>query len=137
MSKEAAIEVLKNSNLISLASIDGDAPAIRIIDAAYDEEAGTYLFAAHARSAKNAQFEANANVAFTTIPKGPGAVVRTNKARIAKSDKTVDDIKDALIAKRPTAEMMLQAFGDNAVVYEISFDTVKLYEHGKDEDIEL
>lgn len=137
MSKEAAIEVLKNSNLISLASIDGDAPAIRIIDVAYDEASGTYLFAAHARSAKNAQFKANANVAFTTIPKGPGAVVRTNKALIAKSDKTVDDIKDALIAKRPTAEMMLQAFGDNAVVYEISFDTVKLCEHGREEDIEL
>lgn len=95
------------------------------------------MFAAHARSAKNAQFKANANVAFTTIPKGSGAVLRTNKARIAKSDKTVDDIKNALIAKRPTAEMRLQAFGDNAVVYEISFDTVKLYEHGREENIEL
>lgn len=137
MSKEQALEVLKSSNLIALASIDGDAPAVRIIDATFDDATGTYLFAAHARSAKNAQFEANANVAFTTIPKGPGAVVRTSSARIAKSSKTVADIKDALIAKRPTAENMLQAFGENAVVYEVSFDKVRLYDHGKDTEVEL
>lgn len=137
MSKEQALEVLASSNLIALASIDGNAPAVRIIDATYDAASGAYLFAAHARSAKNAQFESNPNVAFTTIPKGPGAVVRTNKATVTKSSKTVADIKDALVAKRPTAENMLEAFGENAVVYEVSFNTVKLYDHGKDTEIDL
>lgn len=78
------------------------------------------VFPTSALSPKVKEFEANDTVAFTTIPQGPGPVVRVQNATVSKSDWSIDEIKNTLIAHRPGFEMMLKGFGENVVVYEVS-----------------
>ena len=119
--KEQLAEVMKNTSLIALASSVEDLPNVRILDIFFDEKQNVVVFPTSALSPKVKEFEANDTVAFTTIPQGPGPVVRVQNATVSKSDWAIDEIKDTLIAHRPGFEMMLKGFGENVVVYEVSF----------------
>ena len=119
--KEQLTEVMKNTSLIALASSVEDLPNVRILDIFFDEKQNVVVFPTSALSPKVKEFEANDTVAFTTIPQGPGPVVRVQNAAVSKSDWSIDEIKDTLIAHRPGFEMMLKGFGENVVVYEVSF----------------
>lgn len=116
--KEQLAEVMKNTSLIALASSVEDLPNVRILDIFFDEKQNVVVFPTSALSPKVKEFEANDTVAFTTIPQGPGPVVRVQNATVSKSDWSIDEIKDTLIAHRPGFEMMLKGFGENVVVYE-------------------
>lgn len=107
--KEQLAEVMKNTSLIALASSVEDLPNVRILDIFFDEKQNVVVFPTSAFSPKVKEFEANDTVAFTTIPQGPGPVVRVQNATVSKSDWAIDEIKDTLIAHRPGFEMMLKA----------------------------
>ena len=131
--KEQLAEVMKNTSLIALASSVEDLPNVRILDIFFDEKQNVVVFL----SPKVKEFEANDTVAFTTIPQGPGPVVRVQNATVSKSDWSIDEIKDTLIAHRPGFEMMLKGFGENVVVYEVSFTKALISEKGQKTIVEL
>ena len=135
--KEQLAEVMKNTSLIALASSVEDLPNVRIVDIYFDEKRNVVVFPASALSPNVKEFEANDTVAFTTIPQGPGPVVRVQNATVSKSDWSIDEIKDTLIAHRPGFEMMLKGFGENVVVYEISFAKALIAEKGQKTIVEL
>lgn len=135
--KEQLAEVMKNTSLIALASSVEDLPNVRILDIFFDEKQNVVVFPTSALSPKVKEFEANDTVAFTTIPQGPGPVVRAQNATVSKSDWAIDEIKDTLIAHRPGFEMMLKGFGENVVVYEVSFTKVLIAEKGQKTIVEL
>ena len=84
-----------------------------------------------------AEFEANNTVALTTIPMGPGAVVRIQGAKVSKSAKSVADVREALTAKRGGVAHLLDAFGETGVVYEISVTGGVIIDKGKPSKVEL
>ena len=135
--KEQLAEVMKNTSLIALASSVEDLPNVRILDIFFDEKQNVVVFPTSALSPKVEEFEANDTVAFTTIPQGPGPVVRVQNATVSKSDWSIDEIKDTLIAHRPGFEMMLKGFGENVVVYEVSFTKALISEKGQKTIVEL
>lgn len=135
--KEQLAEVMKNTSLIALASSVEDLPNVRILDIFFDEKQNVVVFPTSAFSPKVKEFEANDTVAFTTIPQGPGPVVRVQNATVSKSDWAIDEIKDTLIAHRPGFEMMLKGFGENVVVYEVSFTKALIAEKGQKTIVEL
>ena len=135
--KEQLAEVMKNTSLIALASSVEDLPNVRILDIFFDEKQNVVVFPTSVLSPKVKEFEANDTVAFTTIPQGPGPVVRVQNATVSKSDWAIDEIKDTLIAHRPGFEMMLKGFGENVVVYEVSFTKALISEKGQKTIVEL
>lgn len=135
--KEQLAEVMKSTSLIALASSVEDLPNVRILDIFFDEKQNVVVFPTSALSPKVKEFEANDTVAFTTIPQGPGPVVRVQNATVSKSDWAIDEIKDTLIAHRPGFEMMLKGFGENVVVYEVSFTKALISEKGQKTIVEL
>lgn len=135
--KEQLAEVMKNTSLIALASSVEDLPNVRILDIFFDEKQNVVVFPTSAFSPKVKEFEANDTVAFTTIPQGPGPVVRVQNATVSKSDWSIDEIKDTLIAHRPGFEMILKGFGENVVVYEVSFTKALISEKGQKTIVEL
>lgn len=131
-------EVLTNAQYIALASVKDGAPNIRIVDIAFDADAKKILFVAHKMSPKVAEFEAQSTVAFTTLPPmGPGLTVRCDTAKIAKSDADIEAVKAKIVAKHPQIENMFNAFGDNAQLFEISFNEVRAFGQGKEEVVAL
>ncbi len=135
--KEQLAEVMKNTSLIALASSVEDLPNVRILDIFFDEKQNVVVFPTSALSPKVKEFGANDTVAFTTIPQGPGPVVRVQNATVSKSDWSIDEIKDTLIAHRPGFEMMLKGFGENVVLYEVSFTKALIAEKGQKTIVEL
>lgn len=135
--KEQLAEVMKNTSLIALATSVEDIPNVRIMDIFFDEKRNVVVFPTSSLSRKIKEFEANDTVAFTTIPQGPGPVVRVTNATVAKSDWSIDEIKATLIAHRPGFEMLLKGFGENVAVYEVAFSTAIIAEKGQKTVVEL
>lgn len=135
--KEQLAEVMKNTSLIALASSVEDLPNVRIVDIYFDEKRNVVVFPTSALSPKVKEFEANDTVAFTTIPQGPGPVVRVQNATVSKSDWSIDEIKGSMIAKRPGLEMLLKSFGEHVMVYEIAFQKAVIAEKGQKTIVEL
>lgn len=135
--KEQLAEVLNNTALIALATSVGDKPNVRIVDIFFDEKRNVVIFPTSSLSRKVKELEANNTVAFTTVPQGPGPVVRVQNATVSKSDWSIDEIKDTLIVHRPGFEMILKGFGENVVVYEIFFTQAVIAEKGQKTIVEL
>lgn len=135
--KEAFIETLQNSALMALATNGEAGPNVRIMDFLFDAETNTISFPTSSRSRKAAELAADATVALTTIPQGPGAVVRIQGAQTVKSDTPVDEIREALVAKRAGVAHLLDAFGETAVVYDIKVTGGVIIDKGKPTKVEL
>ena len=135
--KELFIETLKDAALMALAT-DGEAgPNVRIMDFIFDPDTKTLSFPTHGRSAKTAEIAHNGTVALTTIPMGPGPLVRVQGAKAEKSAKTIDDLRDALIAKRAGVAHLIDAWGDGAVVYDVHITGGVVIDKGRPAKVEL
>ena len=128
MSKEAFEETLANAPFIALASSVDNQPNVRLVDTYYDKEKGMLLFPTSRKTPK---------VAFTTAPSQTGAIIRVQKAQVKETDITLDEIKDALIAKRAGFEHLLGMLSQEPVVYQICFDEALFTVHGQKEVITL
>lgn len=135
--KEAFIQTLNDTALIALASAGEAGPNVRLMDFIFDADAKTIYVPTSSRSRKCAEFEVNDTVALTTIPHGPGPIVRIQGAKIAKSDKTVAELEDALIAKRMGIAHLIGAWGETGVVYAIHVAGGVIIEKGKPTKVEL
>lgn len=135
--KETFIEILKTTPLIALATAGEASPNVRIMDFLFDEDAKVIYFPTSSRSHKVAELEANNTVALTTIPMGPQPVVRIQGAKVSKSAKSVEDVREALTAKRGGVSHLLDAFGETGTVYEIAVTGGVLIDKGKPSKVEL
>lgn len=70
---------------------------------------------------KTVEFSQNEKVSFTTIPGETNGVVRVCNARVQKSKKTVDEIKDGIINKAPGFANMVANSRSMMEIYEIHF----------------
>ncbi len=137
MSKEAFQEALAAAPFIALASSVDDQPNVRLIDTYYDADKNMLLFPTSRKTPKVAEFAKNEKVAFTTLPNPSGAIIRVQKAHVKETDISLDEIKDALIAKRGGFEHLLGMLSQDPVVYQICFDEALLTVHGQKEVITL
>ena len=129
--QEEFIQVLQNTKLIALASSFDDAPNVRILDFYFNPQTKTLVFPTSSKSSKVNEFEQNNKVAFTTIPAGPGPVIRVKNATVQKSSVSIDDIKDTLIQKREGFDKLLMGLGDSVVMYEVSFNEAVMSSKGE------
>lgn len=95
------------------------------------------LFPTSRKTPKVSEFDQNTKVAFTTAPSQTGAIIRVQKAQVKETDITLDEIKDALIAKRAGFEHLLGMLSQEPVVYQICFDEALFTVHGQKEVITL
>lgn len=131
--KEEVQDVLSSAHYIALASVNEGEPNVRIIDIAYDKALNNIQFIAHKMSPKTKEFKAHNKVAFTTLPPmGPGLTLRCNDATISESSADIDLVKKVILEKHPQIENMFNAFGENAQVFEISFNEVRVFERGQE-----
>ena len=125
MSKEAFEETLANAPFIALASSVDNQPNVRLVDTYYDKEKGMLLFPTSRKTPKVSEFDQT------------GAIIRVQKAQVKETDITLDEIKDALIAKRAGFEHLLGMLSQEPVVYQICFDEALFTVHGQKEVITL
>lgn len=137
MSKEAFEETLANAPFIALASSVDNQPNVRLVDTYYDKEKGMLLFPTSRKTPKVSEFDQNTKVAFTTAPSQTGAIIRVQKAQVKETDITLDEIKDALIAKRVGFGHLIGMLSQEPVVYQICFDEALFTVHGQKEVITL
>lgn len=135
MSKEQFQDALAAAPFIALASSANNTPNVRLIDTYYDKEKNVLLFPTSRKTAKVAEFAENPRVAFTTAPNKEGAVIRVQNATVKETSLSLDEIKDALIAKRAPFEHLLGMLSQDPVVYQICFDEALFSFRGQKEVI--
>lgn len=107
---------------IALATSVQDVPNVRIVNFYYDpKKKGILFFSTERSNLKVTEFQANSNVAFSTIPAHENEHVRVHRGVIEKSKLGIDDLKDAFIKKVPDYGMTIKAIGHLLDVYEIHF----------------
>ena len=115
--------IMKEQEEIALATSTNDIPNVRIVSFFYSEETKTLFFSSFKDSQKISEFSSNSNVSFTTIPKTENKYVR-GKGKIKKSNKTVYDVKEIFVAKKPEIEFVIDNFGDVLLLFEIPLSEV-------------
>ena len=115
--------IMKEQEEIALATSTNDIPNVRIVSFFYSEETKTLFFSSFKDSQKVSEFSSNSNVSFTTIPKTENKYVR-GKGKIKKSNKTVYDVKEIFVAKKPEIEFVIDNFGDVLLLFEIPLSEV-------------
>ena len=115
--------IMKEQEEIALATSTNDIPNVRIVSFFYSKETKTLFFSSFKDSQKISEFSSNSNVSFTTIPKTENKYVR-GKGKIKKSNKTVYDVKEIFVAKKPEIEFVIDNFGDVLLLFEIPLSEV-------------
>jgi uncharacterized pyridoxamine 5'-phosphate oxidase family protein len=115
--------IMENSLHLALATLNQDAPNVRMVNFYLAEDRrGVLYFATFNRSPKVAELALSNKVAFTTIPNGREGVVRVTDAIVRKSGLTAADVKDAFLKKNPSFEETVKRAGPMLDIYEIHFN---------------
>jgi general stress protein 26 len=124
--------IMSETSDIALATVKADGTTnVRIINYLWDEDAKTVYFSTFKGTAKIEEIAANGKVSFITIPVGNRAFVRAD-ATARPSTKSVDEMKEAFIAKYPFFAQMFAMGTDKFVLYELAFDNAHVnLEFGK------
>lgn len=118
--RQTLYEILDGASELALATSVENVPNVRIVSYITDTgRNGVLYFATEPLDRKVAEFLLNDKVAFTTIPKQGEAHVRSNRTKVKKSAYTIDDLKEAFIAKVDGYAEMIEAIGDGLDVYEL------------------
>ncbi|WEV72490.1 pyridoxamine 5'-phosphate oxidase family protein [Bifidobacterium sp. ESL0790] len=118
--KEEFYRLLAEQTEMALATSVDDIPDVRIVNFYFEPADNILYFATFKDNNKVKEMQANARVAFTTIPHGGNAHVKAQG--IARpSRKSIDEIADKFIAKIPDYANTLRAADGNLLLYEISF----------------
>ncbi|WP_042273397.1 pyridoxamine 5'-phosphate oxidase family protein [[Clostridium] dakarense] len=116
-------QIIKETKDIAIATSVDNIPNVRVVNYYYDEESkGKVYFSSFKNNTKTVEFSKNNKVSFTTIPTTGTQHVRVFGATVTKSDLTVYDLKDKLVEKYSSYEVLIANFGDSLDLYEIHFD---------------
>ncbi|MFK4566976.1 pyridoxamine 5'-phosphate oxidase family protein [Enterococcus sp. UD-01] len=119
--KEAFSTIMNEQEEIALATSVGEQPNVRIVNFFYDENKKCLFFSTFKGNNKIAEFNANARVAFTTIPKNDTSHVRVRHGLVKQSAQTVYDVADQWIQKIPSYAENIKHAGDMLDLYEVHF----------------
>ncbi len=118
--KEVFEKEMANAESIALATSVDNQPSVRIVSFLWDN--GKLYFTSFQGSPKNAQIEANINVAFTTAD----ASIRVIEAQCKLADITVHDLRDKFVVKFPQMASAFDMAIDQMVLFEVSFKKAKV-----------
>lgn len=118
---EAFKKIMMEQTEIALATSVKESPNVRIVNFIYDQEKRCLFFSTFKGNQKVTEFTANANVAFTTIPKDDTNHVRVQHAQVKKSSLTVYDTVNQWIKKIPSYAENIEQAGDMLELYEVHF----------------
>lgn len=119
--KEAFSTIMNEQEEIALATSVGEQPNVRIVNFFYDENKKCLFFSTFKGNNKVAEFNANARVAFTTIPKNDTSHVRVRHGLVKQSAQTVYDVADQWIRKIPSYAENIKQAGAMLDLYEVHF----------------
>ncbi|WP_321383540.1 pyridoxamine 5'-phosphate oxidase family protein [uncultured Enterococcus sp.] len=116
-------EIMEIQQEIALAtSVEGQ-PNVRIVNFLYDPERKVVYFSTFKGNEKVAELQANPLVALTTVIKGDESDhVRILKGNAKPSEKSLQDLAEAWIAKMPFYAEIIESGGEDLQVYEIRFE---------------
>jgi len=114
-------EILEKTNEIALATAIGNVPNVRIVNFCFNKEnPGVLYFASDITNNKVHEFEQNNVIAFTTVPADGGIPhVRSVRAAVQKSDRTMDEMAQLFISAIPGYDEAIAAIGEALTVFEI------------------
>ncbi|MTD41730.1 pyridoxamine 5'-phosphate oxidase family protein [Erwinia sp. CPCC 100877] len=119
--KEVFKTIMDEQEEIALATSVAEQPNVRIVNFFYDDNKKCLFFSTFKGNNKIAEFNANAKVAFTTIPTNGTKHIRVQHGLIKKSDLTVYDVAEQWIQKIPSYAENIEQAGAMLVLYEIHF----------------
>ncbi|MGX7244290.1 pyridoxamine 5'-phosphate oxidase family protein [Enterococcus quebecensis] len=118
---EAFKKIMHEQTEIALATSVGEIPNVRIVSFFYDEIKKCLFFSTFKGNQKIVEFQANPNIAFTTIPITSTSHVRVKEAQVHKSELTVYDVREKWTQKIPSYEENIKQAGAMLELYEIHF----------------
>lgn len=120
-------QIMKEQIAVAIATSVDNQPNVRIVNFYYNEQnPGVVYFATFKHSKKVKEFQQHDIVAFTTVPQGDTAFARVKQSVVKKSEKTIYDLKDALVQKIPNYASIIEHVGENIDVYELHFSEVSV-----------
>ncbi|MDR3126646.1 MAG: hypothetical protein LBT92_03375 [Rickettsiales bacterium] len=114
------LDIITKTNEIALATSIDNVPNVRILNVIVKPEQPQILYFASDRSCRKvSEFAQNNAVAFTSVPHGEIAHVRSNKSSVQKSKLTLADVQGQLIATIPGYDETIAAIGETLDIFEI------------------
>jgi len=115
------LEILGKTNEIALATAVNNIPNVRIVNFCFNADRPDILyFASDITNNKIQEFEQNNVIAFTTVPADGGiSHVRSARAAVEKSGRTMDEMAQLFISTIPGYDEAISAIGDALTVFEI------------------
>lgn len=123
--KNEFTRIMETQNEIALATSNNNEPNVRIVNYYYDFTTNTLFFTTFGDNDKVKEFEANPNIAFTTIPPNGNEHIKAQGV-VQKSDYRIFDIADKFISKIDGYKETIDQVGEYLVLYEIKFKTAKV-----------
>ena len=123
--KNEFTRIMETQNEIALATSNNNEPNVRIVNYYYDVTENTLFFTTFGDNDKVKEFQANPNIAFTTIPHNGNEHIKAQGV-VQKSDYTIFDIADKFISKIDGYKDTIDQVGEYLVLYEIKFKTAKV-----------
>lgn len=125
--KQAFEKMMAEQWEIALATSVDNQPNVRVVNFLYDKEQKCLYFSTFKGNDKVKEFQQNAQVAFTTLPKGKDTGhVRVHQGTVDKSSKTLYDLAEPWVQKIPFFQQNIEQAGDMLDVYEITFEKAKV-----------
>ncbi|MEG2935271.1 MAG: pyridoxamine 5'-phosphate oxidase family protein [Clostridium sp.] len=123
--KNEFTRIMETQTEIALATSNNNEPNVRIVNYYYDITANTLFFTTFGDNDKVKEFEANPNIAFTTIPPNGNEHIKA-QGIVQKSDYRIFDIADKFISKIDGYKDTIDEVGEYLVLYEVKFKTAKV-----------
>ncbi len=114
--------IMATQSEMALATSSEHMPNVRIVNFYYEDATKIVYFTTFGENDKVKEFEANPNVAFTTIPHGNTEHVKA-KGIVKRSNRTIAEVAEGFTRKIPDYQDTLSQVGEFLVLYEVTFDT--------------
>lgn len=120
--KDEFKRIMSTQSEMALATGVENQPNVRIVNFYFDSTTNVLYFTSFGDNNKLKEFEANQNIAFTTIPHQGTEHVKA-KGIVQKSTSTVFDVASGFITKIPDYKDTIDQVGEYLVLFEIKFTT--------------
>ena len=111
--------IMREQREIALATMSEGLPHVRIVNFYYDTETHCVYFVTFKDNEKVVELTANPSIAFTTVPHNNTTEHVRASGHAVKSARSLAAIMDAIVAKAPRFQEIVDAVGDDLIPYEI------------------
>lgn len=125
--KQLFLDIMKEQGTISLATVEGTVPNVRIVNFVYDEKANKVYFATFQENEKVKEMMANPHVSFTTIPNQENTKHVKVKNAVVTIEKTpLSNYRELFVSKFPWYQDIINKAGDVMCVCSLPLHKVKV-----------